>query len=701
MSSRIALLSVALLASACGGGSGYSPPVFSRPGSLQFQAGSFVVDENAGTASITITRIGGSDLAVSVSVASSDGSASAAQDYTAVSTTVNFAAGDAAAKTVSVPIMDDDTPESAETLTLTLSGPGGGATLGATSAATLTIRDNDPPPAPSLATTATIRRLVFTWTGVAGATRYRLLRKLPGAAEFAQVGPDHPATATAATLDIAVHRHDWLNTLYRLDACNANACAASAEIAALPAIIQAIGYFKASNTGVGDSFGWSVALSADGDTLAVGARGESSSATGIDGNQLDDNAPSSGAVYVFARNGTQWSQQAYVKASDTEQNDYFGTSLALSGDGDTLAVGASQEDGIAGAVYVFTRTAGQWSQQQYLKGSNTEAGDEFGSSVALSTDGNTLAVGARGEDSAATNVGGDEADNSVEFSGAVYVFSRAADQWAQQAYVKASNPDIFDAFGFALALSGDGDTLAVSALGEDSNATGIDGNEADNRAPLAGAAYVFTRIAGQWTRQAYVKASNTEMFDDFAFALALSHDGNTLAVSAHGEDSRATGIGGDKADNGAPTAGAAYVFTRTAGQWSQQAYVKASNPEQGDLFGQSLALSADGNTLAVGAIGEDSFAKGIAAQPGDESNNSASLAGAVYVFSRDGDQWSQHACVKASNTQTDDQFGRSVALTADGNMLAVGADGESSNATGVGGDQNSNGADVSGAAYLY
>jgi trimeric autotransporter adhesin len=188
---------------------------------------------------------------------------------------------------------------------------------------------------------------------------------------------------------------------------------------------------KASNTGVDDYFGDSVALS--GDTLAVGASGEGSAAQGVGGDQANNTASDSGAVYVFQRSGTTWLQEAYLKASNTGAGDLFGTSVALSGD--TLAVGAFREDSGArgvggdqddnsasdsGAVYVFRRSGTVWQQEAYIKASNTGADDYFGYSVALS--GDTLAVGAPYEDSAAQGVGGDQTDNTASDSGAVYIF---------------------------------------------------------------------------------------------------------------------------------------------------------------------------------------------------------------------------------------------------------------------------------------
>jgi len=176
----------------------------------------------------------------------------------------------------------------------------------------------------------------------------------------------------------------------------------------------------------------------------------------------------------------------------------------------------------------------------------------------------------------------------------------------------------------------DGNTLAVGADGEASNATGINGSQTDDSAPQSGAVYVFTRINGSWSQHAYIKASNTESGDFFGRAVALSADGNSLAVGAYGEDSIATGIDGNIFGNNASYAGAVWVFIRDgAGNWVQQAYVKSSNTDASDYFGKAVALSADGGTLAVGAIYEGSYATDIG---GNQSDDSAGQAGAVYLY---------------------------------------------------------------------
>jgi hypothetical protein len=563
--------------------------------------------------------------------------------------------------------------------------------------------DGPPPPsptpaAPSLNIAFGLKELRFTWGAVSGATLYRLFENPDGVSGFSQIGAD--LTALSHDHPIAAHRR--ANASYRLDACNSAGCTSGAVVTPGSNLTQAIGYVKASNPGVDDEFGVAVALSADGNTLAVGAWNESSSTTGVN-TTPNDNAPLAGAVYVFSRSASGWSQQAYIKASNAQGGDGFGISVALSADGNTLAVGAVQEDsgsaGVnsvsdeaalnSGAAYVFTRSAGAWSQQAYIKVSNPGIGDSFGLRLALSGDGDTLAVGARNQDFSP----GGSAPSAID-SGAVYVFTRSGTVWVQQTLLRATPLGPGDGFGASVALSADGNTLAVGADFEDSSGTGVNGT-VDETATEAGAVYVFTRAGSAWSQQAYVKASNTGPGDRFGVAVALAGDGDTLAVGAFNEDSNTTGVNSTP-NEAAADSGAVYVFTRSATVWSQQAYVKASNTGAGDVFGISVALSGDGNTLAVGADFEDSSTTGI----NSASNNAASNAGAVYVFARSGAVWSQQAYVKAPNPQADDLFGFGIALSHDGNTLGVGAESEDSSTSGIGSTPNE-AASYAGAVYLY
>ena len=490
------------------------------------------------------------------------------------------------------------------------------------------------------------------------------------------------------------------------------------DFASRPA--SSIRYLKASNAGEDDRLGRGdplvgvgLAMSADGNTLAVSSPHEDGGATGVNGNQKDESAWDAGAVYVFVRSGGRWTQQAYIKASNTQTSDRFGISLALSGNGNTLAVGATLEDsgarGIganqadnaadsAGAVYVFARTGATWAQQAYIKASNADASDQFGWSLAFSDDGNTLAVGAQGEGSAATGINGNQEDNSAADAGAAYVFVRSGAAWTQQAYVKASNAQGGDRFGFSISLTADGNTMAVGAYDEDGGASGVNG-KVDEEAPGSGAAYVFRRQATTWTQEAYVKQSTTVRNSALGSAVALSADGTTLVVGAVDETSLTRGIDGDEnsKQNNSVSAGAIYIFGRAADGWQRQAYVKSSNIGPTDLFGMRLALSRDGNMLAAGAPGQSGGGRGFKAAPDDFT---APESGAVYLFRRSAGRWTQQAYIKAPNADEFDQFGSGLALSADGATMAVAANGEDGG-SGIDGNQNDNSVRDAGAVFVF
>lgn len=432
-------------------------------------------------------------------------------------------------------------------------------------------------------------------------------------------------------------------------------------------------YAKASNTGVNDLFGYTIALS--GDTLAVGAYLEDSFAGGIDGDQTDDSADGSGAVYVFTRRGESWTQQAYIKGHAKSGGAQFGRALALSGD--TLVVGAPADGrggaGIdpapgadplpdSGSVHVFRRRNGSWESENHLKASDAAAGDLFGSAVALS--GDTLAVGAYLQD-------GDARD-----SGAVYLFQRHDGRWTESARIKAPRAQTAGGFGYALALSAG--TLAVGAHLEGDGERSGDGTG-------GGSVHIYTRDAGRWTPQTRLRADAPAVNDLFGASLALS--GDTLAIGAHLED-------GAIADAPAENSGAVYVYERRHGAWSRQAYLKAEPGGAGHRFGRGLALNGD--VLAVGASLEDSAGTGISPPP-----DAARLrdAGAVYLYTRDEKGWSQRTHIKASNTGAGDMFGYAIALS--GDTLAIGAPNESSAATGIDGRQHDDRAPGSGAVYLF
>ena len=376
------------------------------------------------------------------------------------------------------------------------------------------------------------------------------------------------------------------------------------------------------------AFGYSVALSADGDTALIGAPDDNGGAT---------NEGGVGAVWVFARSGSTWSQQGekLTGTGETEQGE-FGKSVVLSADGDTALIGGSADNGGAGAAWVFARSGSSWTQQgEKLVGDCTgscanegtgETGEgKFATSVALAEDGDTAMIGG-------------PADNSG--AGAVWVFIRSAGAWSQQGQKLTGGGESGEGeFGYSVALSEDGDTALIGGP-EDDTATG--------------GVWAFTRSAGAWSQQGQKLTGGEEGNSQFGVYVALSADGNTALI----------GGPGDNYD-----AGAAWVFTRSGGVWSQQGPKLTGRGEtREDGFGVSVALSADGNTALIGA-------------PGD--NGGLFGKGAAWVFTRSDGIWTQQGeklvgdCTESCANEGTGEiynawFGYNVALSADGNTALIG-----------------------------
>lgn len=584
---------------------------------------------------------------------------------------------------------------------------------------------------PGINVTATSpKTLSFSWTPVENALFYRLFKNADGSGGFVQIGGD--LTTPAATDNVSVHLHDWINATYYVEACLSADCTdktSSNPTDTSGAMLGAIGYVKASNTDTSDWFGWSLDISADGQTLVVSAPAEDSNATGINGDQTSNTSPSSGAVYVFAQTDGVWAQQAYIKASNTEQpnededlvitNDRFGYRVALSADGNTLAVTALLEDSAAlgincnqgnyltknadgkvvpadintGAVYIFTRDGSTWSQEAYLKPFNLQ--QQFGYSLALSADGNTLAVGSVNE---ATRLAG------------IPTFSSSS----------SSDPSLCENANTTPASSSSSSSTSSSTSSSSSSRTSSSSSSSSIPGGTnSGAAYIFSRTDGVWTQEVYLKASNAGPDDYFGTSVALSADGNRLAVGAPGEDSDATGVNGNQNVNyGVATragieylnAGAVYIFERTDNVWTQETYLKPDHVSWGLQFGHSLDFSADGNLLAVSGIGDLSRATGVNGDPTDYDlaqidllypSGGAASSGAVYIFAHTGTTWEQKAYLKASNAEAQDQFGHRVRVAGDGSLVAVSTIIEAGSARGINGDEADNSQANTGAVYIF
>ncbi|AWH86077.1 hypothetical protein HYN59_13570 [Flavobacterium album] len=485
-----------------------------------------------------------------------------------------------------------------------------------------------------------------------------------------------------------------------------------------------VSYIKASNAGANDQFGGRLntssflygkgtKISADGLTLAIGAILEGGDLTGGPINSTNnDNWNTAGAVYVYTRSSitANWVFQAKIKPSQLNAGDIFGNALDLSNDGNTLVVGSIRESGsgtgvnpahnnsagAAGAAYVFTRSGSTWSQQAYLKANQSDANDVFGSSVAVSGDGNTVAVGTPAEDGSGTGIN-PAVNNNKANSGAVHIFNRSSGVWSYGTYIKASNPDSEDHFGCSVELNNDGTTLAVGARYEDGSNPGIN-PVVNNSTSAAGAVYVFQKNAGTWAQQAYLKAGNVSATDQFGANVDLDGSGNTLLVGAHGDDGSGKGVN-PGANESTADAGAAYIFKRSGTAWSQSAYLKSSNPTASDYFGYSVSIANDGASVILGAFGEDGSNGCI--NPAD--NNSTTDSGAAYLFSLVGGNWVYSYMLKMPNavgSTSGDYFGAGVSINSDGRSIAIAAFNEDGSGMGINPTANNSAADA-GCVIVY
>lgn len=520
------------------------------------------------------------------------------------------------------------------------------------------------------------KKFIFTWEDTPSATHYKILENTDGNSEFIEIGSDIPQGTQRAEFVIPLfERH---SAQYKLKTCIQTECLDSDILSVEGTLVDSIVNIIGSNTEDGDRFGYAVSISDDGSTLAVGAYEEDSISTGINGNELDNSALWSGAVYVYQKTDEGWVQEAYIKSSNNEFSDSFGVSVSLSGDGKTLAVGAYNEssaaDGIngdqadnsaewSGAAYVFQKVGAEWIQEAYIKASDSRSYNYFGISLVLSGDGNTLAVSAPQESSNMTTINGYRAnqfDPPIWDSGAVYVYRREGSNWIEQAHIKSTDTQKSSYFGEAVDLSDDGNTLVAGSRRQDTE-VGQD----------SGAVYVFEFNGENWYQHSRLIGTHSGGSDQFGQSATISGDGNTIAVGARGDSSGASGINPEVTDYGMHSwAGAAYVFVRSSSTWVQQAYIKASNTEEHDYFGMSISLSKNGNTLAVGANFEDS---GVAGINSEQFDNSESHSGAVYTYSRKGTEWRQTSYLKSTDPKMTDEFGISLQLSNDGLNLIVGA----------------------------
>jgi len=414
-----------------------------------------------------------------------------------------------------------------------------------------------------------------------------------------------------------------------------------------------------------DYFGYSVCIS--GDYAVVGAYGD------------DDKGGNSGSAYIFKREGSSWTEQLKLTASDGTASDYFGLSVSISGDYAIVgAYGDDDKGGNSGSAYLFKREGSIWLQQEKLTGGDGAANDYFGMSVAISAD--YAMVGAHGDDDKGSVSGsvyiyqyrfeaklsafdgtsngyfgrrvsicGDYAilgaygdGGNGSYSGSAYIFKREGSRWLQQAKLTASDGAPSDYFGYAVSISGD--YAIVGAIGDGSK--GI----------YTGAAYIFKREGSRWVREAKLTASDGAGFAFFGHTVSIS--GDYAIVGAYGDDDKGS------------SSGSAYIFKREGSRWVTEAKLTASDGGAYDYFGLSVSISGD--YAIVGACGDD---------------DKGSSSGSAYIFKRKGSTWIRQVKLAGDDGVAYDYFGYAVSIS--GDYATVGAYGDD--------DKGGN----SGSAYIF
>ncbi|OHD54782.1 MAG: hypothetical protein A2Y33_02090 [Spirochaetes bacterium GWF1_51_8] len=357
-----------------------------------------------------------------------------------------------------------------------------------------------------------------------------------------------------------------------------------------------------------DALGYSVAVSADGNTIAAGAYDD------------DEMGTDSGLVYRFQWNGSMWLTNKLV-AYDGAASNYFGNSVAVSADGNTIVAGAPfatiGTNSAQGSVYRFQWNGSAWIEDKFIAYDGAP-NDRFGWSVAVSADGNTIVAGAYFDD----DKGG--------ASGSVYCFKWNGSMWLTNKFVPHDGL-AWDQFGWSVAVSADGNIIAAGAFGDDDKGTD------------SGSVYRLYWNGSMWLTNKFV-AFDGAGWDNFGISVAISADGSTIAAGANYDDDKGT------------DSGSIYRFYWNGSMWLTNKFV-AFDGAGWDYFGVSVAVSADGSTIAAGANYDD---------------DKGGASGSVYRFYWNGSAWATNKIV-AYNGAASDEFGYSLSISADGNTIAAGA----------------------------
>ena len=348
----------------------------------------------------------------------------------------------------------------------------------------------------------------------------------------------------------------------------------------------------ASDGAASDQFGSSASVSGDGNTIIIGANGDDST---------------KGSAYVFTRSGVTWSQQAKLVASDGATSDSAGMSVSISSDGNTAIVSAYGNSTYKGAAYIFTRSGTTWSQQAKLVASDGVNSDRFGSSVSISGSGDSVIVGAPNDDAG---------------KGSAYIFTRSGVTWMQQAKLVASDGDAYQNFGSSVAISSNGTRAVVSRI----NVT---------ESPGLQAIYIYHLSGSTWTQITKFTPVSGSVGDYYGDKLAISGDGATIAVGAYADTNR----------------GAVYIYTESQDVWTHRVKLVPPNIATNDNFGMRMCLSYNGTVLHV----------------------TGTTNRKTHVFSGSGAVWSQVALLTGNDSITGDGYGYAISCSETGDVMVTGA----------------------------
>jgi hypothetical protein len=434
-------------------------------------------------------------------------------------------------------------------------------------------------------------------------------------------------------------------------------------------------------------------ISSDGNTIVL-------SSSGV-GGRADSSVGGQAYIYVTSDGGTTWTLQYTFSPTQSTTEQYYGVgdSLAISADGNTIAVSHSDyTDGsitYAGRVFVLSRTGTTWSTQQTLmrSGTNQQYG-YYGMTIDLSDDGNTLAVGSN---YGGRNNGGNRQNFVSAQAGEVSILTRSGTTWTEQTVFSGSDSASYDRFSY-VCLSGDGNTLAVAAPAHDGAATN------------AGKIYIYKYNGSSWANS--VGSNEEHTITTSNYAAGESHIANDYMGRVAGWNTQ--GAGGGVSNNALSLSyngntfafgalanhygGYVNVWTRSGSTWTHQQHFQSATWISNTAMFGTVTLDASGNKLLVGAMGE----------PMTYSGTAHNYVGAVYTYLRSGSTWTEHARIapvadatKGYGGITSANFGHNVSMTGDGSKCLISADSiQYNDGVGVVGNAPWSAANM-GRAYLY